>query len=622
MIITRPYPLFPLPRDYSDLTEDGKRLARVSVVSDISTPEKLVVAWDFFRRTYLARTKNAVFYKNGFSESPDFHFDMVEDLGRFGRNAQAAPRGSAKSTVIAIECSMLLSIAIKFYEIILALSTDKQVEERFDQIMMQFQENELILADFGEIKPKRGQALWNHHHLHLANGSVIKGLSVMGKKRGGRPRLFILDDPENDPDSDSEESRLVIREKFEVILFKQVIPMLEAGSSCFWVGTLIDKKSFLYQATKGDDPRFDFWNRKVYRAISYDKDDETKCSVLWPGMWSREFLEARKEEIGPSAFASEYCNEPISDQDKILLVDPRKNEYSVDGAFDFSSPLSNANKTKWQIRVFGEESDKRTYKEMEMPYHELVRPMFRVLLFDYAHGLQTKHDYSCIAICGFDREATLWVLDLWLGRAKDDTLMRLIYEYGLKWQVRILGIEAVSIQKTFAEALQEYISEQGDNRGDQWRGRIFPVTYPAKESKGQRIASALEWRFNSGRIKYPAHLQNQWPYDQLYAQTSDFTMDLALLQHDDVIDTIAQSKYVVKTKGKKFQREPSRSSLLDRIIKNEPVVPGMPILSGVPTSEITSEMLDILSQRKRNQRLIDPRNRRNRRIDPKRIIRG
>jgi len=228
--------------------------------------------------------------------------------------------------------------------------------------------------------------------------------------------------------------------------------------------------------------------------------------------------------------------------------------------------------------------------------------MFRILLFDYATGLTTYHDYSCIAICGFDTLGTAWVLDLWLGRAKDDTLMRLIYEKGLAWQVRVLGIEAVSIQKTFAEALQEYVAEQSGARGDQWRGRVFPVSYPAKDGKATRISS-LEWRFNSGRIKYPAHLKDTWPWDQLYAQTADFTKDLALLVHDDAIDTLAMLKYVIKTKGTQFQRERGKVGLRERIIKEQPEVKGLPLLSGVSSQEISDEMMNIMSQKTRRRNL-------------------
>lgn len=608
-------PYWPLPSDYGQLTAEGQWKARLAVLCRQDTPVNLVIAWDFFRRVYLGQTKDAVFYKNGFQESPDFHFDMIHDLAQYGRNAYAAPRGSAKSTVIAVEASILLSLTRPFYEIILALSTDRQVEERFDQIMMQLEQNELILQDFGVVKPKRGQALWNHHHLHLNNGAILKGLSVMGKKRGGRPQLFILDDPENDPDSDSETSRLVLIEKFETILFKQIIPMLESRSSCFWIGTLIDRKAFLYKAVTGDDPRFDFWNRKILRAISYDKNDITKCHVLWPSKWPRDVLEARRDEIGVSAFHSEYCNEPISAQDRILSIDERKNEYTVEGEFNGEAPLANTNIVKWNDRVFGDGGERRTYKEMSQRYNELVGPMFRVLLFDYASGLTSYHDYSCIAVCGFDMNATMWLLYGWLGRAKNDTLMRMMYETGLLWQVRIIGIEAVSIQKSFAEAAAEYMNEQAGIRGDSWRPRIHPVTYPAKESKSQRIASALEWRFNSGRIKYPAHLKSVWPYDQAYAQTADFTMDLALLQHDDFIDTLGMHKYIIKTKGSRFKRERGTPSLRERIIKNQPEVPGLPLLSGVSSAEVTDEMMNIMSQQRR-KRNIQPQRRRRERIKP------
>ena len=605
MIINRPYDIWPLPRDYTELSEDGQKQARLAVLFNQTTAYDLVVAWDFFRRVYLGGA-GKLFYKNGFEESPEFHADMVYDLGEHARNATAAPRGSAKSTVIGLEIPLLLSLTRPHYEIALGLSTDRQVEIRFDKLIPQLIENELILKDFGVVKPKRGRAIWNHHHLTLRNGAVISGQSVMGKKRGGRPQLYLLDDPENDPDSESQAAAQAVVEKFEVILFRQIIPMLESGSSIYWVGTLINRRSFLYHATTGDDPRFDYWNRKVLKAIAYDKEDSKKVYVLWPEKWSQEVLEARRGEIGPSAFASEYCNEPVSDQERILVIDPRKNEYTVEGEFDWNNPLVHTGLIKWSERFM--EPGRRVYKDFEKPYNELVAPMYRILLFDYGQGLSQYNDYSCIAILGFDTNNTLWVLDMWLGRAKDATLLRLIYEKGLAWRPRVLGIEAVSIQMSFAEAVQEYIEEMESKVSHPWRARVFPITYPSKVTKGQRI-SGLEWRFRPGRIKYPAHLAGKWPFDQLYNQTEDFTPDLALLPHDDAIDTLSMCQYVVKNRGGKFTREAGKPGLLERIRKNLPVVRGMPLLSGVNTAEVTGEMLDILSHRSRKS-IINPNDRR------------
>lgn len=611
-------PLWPLPKDYSTLSPANKKLARLAVLHKQDTPFDLVAAWDFFRKFYLGMAEKIKFYEDGAVESPEFHYDMIYALGQYARNARAAPRGSAKSTVIGLEIPLLLALTRPYFWTMLFYSTDRQKAPRFDVLMAQLRENELIIEDFGDLIPKRGQATWNHEFLKLTNGATISGQSVMGKKRGGRPGLLIMDDPENDPDSDSESSQLTIIEKFETILFKQMLPMLKPGACIFWIGTLINRKSFLYRATTGDDPRFEYWNRVVLRAIAYDKEDKSKYQLLWPEMWSKDYLEGQRESMGPSAFASEYCNEPISAQDRLLNIDPRKNEYIVDGELTTGFPLSSKNIVKWEERIFGEDNDHRSYKEMSKPYDELVGPMFRILLFDYAYGLTSYNDYSCIAICGFDTLGSMWILDLWLGRAKDDTLMRLIYEKGLIWQVRILGIESVSIQKNFAEALQIYISEQSGQRGDSWRGRVFPITYPAKETKASRIAS-LEWRFNSARIKLPAHLKDEWPYNQLYAQISDFTYDLALLQHDDAVDTISMSKHVVKTRGSQFKRDVGKPGLRERIIKRLPEVPGMQLLSGVSSDQITDEMCNIISQQRR-KRVINTKDRRIPRNKP-RIIR-
>lgn len=601
----QPHSLYPLPEDYEDLTLDGQKAARLAVLHRQDTPQHLVEAWNFFRRVYLAGV-GKLFFRNGFEESPQFHSDLIFDLGQHARNCIAAPRGSAKSTVVGLEAPLLLALTRPHYEISLGLATDRLVEERFDKLIQQFVENELILQDFGEMKPPRGRKIWNHHQLSLMNGAIIKGLSVMGKKRGGRPRLFILDDPENDPDSESQAAAQAVVEKFEMILFRQIIPMLESGSAIFWVGTLINRRSFLYHAVAGDDPRFDFWNRKILRAIVYDKEDSTKVSVLWPEKWSKEILEARREEIGPSAFSAEYLNEPVSEQDRILVIDPRKNEYSVEGEFDWNNPLAHTGLIKWSERFM--EPGRRVYKDYDKPFRELVLPMYRILLFDYGSGMSQYNDYSCIAILGFDTSNTLWILDMWLGRAKDATLLRLIYEKGLAWRPRVLGIEAVSIQMSFAEAVKEYIEEMESKVSTPWRARVFPITYPARVSKSQRI-SGMEWRFRPGKIKYPAHLAGKWPFDQLYQQTEDFTPDLALLPHDDAIDTISMSQYVVKNRGGKFIKEKGKPSLLERIKRNLPLVRGTPLLSGVSSAEITPEMMDVLSQNARKS-AIDPNNRR------------
>ena len=602
MIPSNPY--YPLPADYDQLTIDGQREARVATLCDQDTPTKVVERWNLFRRLYLT-TVGEQFYKGGFQESPPFHGQMVYDLASYGRNAVGAPRGSAKSMVIGTEIPLFYTLTRPYYETMLALSTDRLVEDRFDKLNTQLTENKYILDDFGVMKPKRGRAIWNRHHMHCTNGAVIKGISVMGKKRGGRPQLFILDDPENDPDSESQESSQILLEKFERILFRQIVPMLEHESAIYWIGTLINRRSFLYHATCMDDSRFNQWNRRVYKAITYEaKGGASKVEVLWESKWPAAVLEARREEIGDSAFHAEYLNDPVSDTERVLVIDPRRNEYTVDGEIEMFNPIAATNKVHWFDRVVsvGEET-KPTFNEQEKTFGELVQPMFRIATFDFASGLNKFNDYSCLGIFGFDHQNTLWILDMWMGRAKESTLLRMIYEKSKAWQVRVIGIETASVQISFKEAVEEYVQQQAESTPDKWRARVYPVKYPSNTSKADRIAG-LEWRFRPGRIKYPAHLSGTYPFDHLYMQTRDYTHDLALLVKDDAIDTVAMTQYVVKTKGTQTQVIEEVPSLRKRVLSGKSVVPGLPLLSGVSTNELSAEDIELLIDKKLKSAMI------------------
>jgi len=92
-----------------------------------------------------------------------------------------------------------------------------------------------------------------------------------------------------------------------------------------------------------------------------------------------------------------------------------------------------------------------------------------------------------------------------------------------------------------------------------------------------------------------------------------------LLQHDDAIDTLGMSKHVVKTRGGVLRRERGKTGLMERIIKNQLVVDGLPMLSGVSTSAISNEMMNVMSKQAR-KRVVEPNDRRLKRINPK-IIR-
>jgi hypothetical protein len=584
-------PWAPLPADYGDLTKDGQKQARLATICKQDTPMDLVAAWDLFRRLYLLPTDPGFFY-HSFVESPAFHYQAVYDLGDWARNILVAPRGFSKSTVIGTEVPLFFLLTRKYMRIALALATDRMIEGRFDTIIKQLVENPYILEDFGEQKPKRGQAIWNRHHINLKErGSKLEGFSVTGRKRGARPDFIILDDPEYDPESDTATAALVLKEKFETLLFRQIIPMLEKGSAIFWVGTMINRRSFLYHACYGKDSRFQYWNRRILKARAEDTEGVTQ--VLWDQKYDEDFLKAKEGEIGSSAFMAEYQNDPVSEQERVLRVDPHLNEYSIE-EYTSSDPFqctSDVSFYRWS----------RTEKKLEPvkePFNKLIGNMFRVILYDPAEGLSQHHDYSCIAIVGIDTDNCLWVLDMWMGRAKEIVLQNKFYAMGLKWQPRVAGIEAVSDQIAIVDSMSTFL--EGRREGG-WFPRIVPVNYSqvkGDKSKPSRIAT-LEWRFQTGKIKYPEHLKDRWPISQLYAQTRDFTYDLALLPHDDAIDTVAMSSFVVHGRGVKGPNPVKEPTLLEQIKAGQLRIANVPILSGMNASDLDNETLNALINRTR-----------------------
>jgi hypothetical protein len=590
---------FPLPADYGSLTKAGQREARIAVIRDHSTPEALVNSWVLFRNLYL-RPREDAFYAGGFKPSPPFHYEMIKDLGKHARNAQAAPRGFGKSVVIGIEVPLLLSIARPYYSIALSMSTDKLIEGRFDRLSIELTENRWIREDFGVLRPKRGGAIWNKHHMHLTNGSVIEGFSIMGRKRGARPQLFIMDDPEFDSDitGGSAGSQYIITEKYEQILFRQIIPMLVKGSGLFWVGTMINRRCLLYRACEEDDPRFKNWMRRVYAA---ENSDRTKS--LWEAAWPKDFLKAREAEMGTSAYSTEYLNRPLTDETKLFSVDPEFNEYNIPEYREMPPEetklmLHSRREATWSERVRLRGPDNSLNFETESKkeqVRDIFSQMYRVAIVDPASGLTGKHDYRGVGILGYDHNNCLWILDMWLGRVKDSKFYPILYNMAKAWQVRVIGIESFGQQGSLVDSFGEYVddftskltaSAEGTPSG--WVPRVVPIKPPQRLDKGSRIAE-LEWRFQSGKIKYPAHRASEWPISALYEQTENFTRDLALLRFDDAIDIIGLSNYLIHTKGRAGAKAPIKKTLLERIKTNEPVVPGIPLLSGVNVNDLTQE---------------------------------
>jgi len=568
-----------LPLDYRDLTVEGKRKARIAICSDHRNASTFVKAWKFFRQVYLLGS--GIFYDK-YVPSPPYHAGMVHDYFAFQHNLCAAPRGGGKSTVIAEEVPLLVMITKPKSVFAICTATQVLVEDRIDHLMEQLTENQLIYDDFGNLRPPRGGGMWSKKNLRLTNGSRIRGFPVDGRKRGARPHTFILDDPEYDPKN--EVSVKYLRAHFDTMLAKQIFPMLREGCRLFWIGTVLNSSSYIHHAlTTKEDKRFHLWNQRLVSAEVSDASGNIQS--VWPEMMSKEYLNHQKLMMGPAAYASEYLNKPLATGARLLVLDEDLDTYTVQGDY-LTNPWDS------QATLISQRVDMKTgaAESQRTPFSEFLKNLYLVIVVDYASTLAAYSDYSVVHVMGFDRDDTLWSLDLWMGKVRSETLVNQIFKMGSIWHPRIIGVEAVSIQK---EIFERVLARFADVPGSGWQPRVFPIRYPRGVSKAERIES-IAWRFSTHRIKYPRHLKTP-AYRTLYEQTENFTPDLALLEHDDCLDTIAMTPYLLRGTGSATRRH---VEILSRLRPRESGFSGLQALNA---SELTPNEINELLDRAYNR---------------------
>jgi hypothetical protein len=525
---------------------EGQKKARLNVFELAGeSPEDLVIAWAFAREYYL-RPKDAGWYKR-WKPSPPSHYGLIRDLGRFPRNAWGAPRSFAKST-IANEGTLVLSLALPHFSTLTLRATDKMARKNMEKLKFQLEHNPRLVEDFGKLRPVRGDRTWNTERLVLPNGSTLDGNSIGSHRlRGERPDLLLLDDPEWDEEEENSDRKIQLMEDFETMLFKVLMPMLDEGTAIAWIGTLLTRKSFLYHILQGDDPRFTYWNKRLMAVINPDG------SLLWEAKWTRETLETRRAMYGEAAFQSEMMNNPGSGSEKQFRIHPELNTYAIQGAPEKErDPLSSMLPLKF-FEGYRKEDGSTGLHEQSTPFGPFVSRMFRLITVDYAPTISPASDFSCIVVQGFDNQDTLWVLDVFLDKVRQDDLIRKIWELAAKWRVHYVGVEAVSVQKDLANRTRSDLALLSAGTG--YVPRVVDIRYPARMSKAERC-SGLSWRFNQYRLKVPAHRRPEFAIQQLYHQIENFTPDLSLLRHDDAIDTLAMHQFLLRRKGNAESQAP------------------------------------------------------------------
>lgn len=593
------------PDDYKDLTKEGQKLARLHAVSTWSSPDEYVRAWTNFRTYYLLSTEDGFFYKTKPTASPPAHYQWVHDYENFMLNLMGAPRHSAKSQIIGREVPLHRALTMNYREIMLVLCSKDLVKDRFLDLKRQLVENERIIEDFGIIKPSKGVGSWGEDLLQLNhNGAILRGVSVDSRKRGLHPHEIILDDPEYDPSVEGAVST-TLRKHINTFLFKVVLPMIEEGEKdamrIYWLGTMLNRQSALYEAAYGDDSRFQYWNRRVYPI--YWANDEGKKEYFWASRWGEPQIKRKRQIMGEAAFQAECMNNPVSESDLVFVIHKDWDTYKLIG-----------DKVVWAMP--GAEMITEWY---EADWSKTLGAMTTVMLVDSAYSLSPRADNRAVLVLGVDSRKWWWLLDLFIGKCPEAVLIDRMYQMGAQWEVARVGIEEAGLQTNLAADYDAKLAEyrnQSATDSEMWAPHVIPVKYSSRMSKGQRIMG-LGGKFSRHQIKFPAHLKHRGSWSQMWEQVTNFTIDLALLRQDNAIDCLAEMLYVrAPILGNAVEPADPRERLIALIQaghKTDPVT-GMPLYQLIDPMTIDPDVFirlgaqDHINEKRRREGRWTPQN--------------
>lgn len=197
------------------------------------------------------------------------------------------------------------------YVLLIGASGDS-ARENLQNIKTEIEENEKILEDFGSLQGDT----WTNVRLELTNETCIQakgsGASMRGTRfRQYRPDLIVIDDVLKDDAINSPSQRNKIHRWLKRVVFN-------LGKTAFiiWVNTIFhndDPVSRLCRELEAGD----LVNWIAVR-LGCIRPDGTP---LWPEYWDIQSLEDKKKTIGVSAFSTEYMNEPLADEERIIHIE-------------------------------------------------------------------------------------------------------------------------------------------------------------------------------------------------------------------------------------------------------------------------------------------------------------
>lgn len=426
---------------------------------------------------------------------PRFHRDIYVPLAdpKVKLLVVQMPRGFGKTTILQ---GFLLQqvVNLRHPVIVYVGDTYTQAELHTEAVREELEINDAITGIYGK---QKGVKKWTSNMWTTKNGITViprgSNQSIRGLKVGrSRPSLVIIDDPENDENSETREQRDKLWRHF----FAVIKPMLQSGhrtdTKIVYLGTPVHEDCVLFRfiellqsSALRDDPGI--------RVVQTGAKDADGCTI-WPELWSNERLdeeEAMYAEAGTlDTFYQEYYGQVIASKDADFPMD----------AVTY-------------------------YTEDELP-----GDLRTTMSIDVAYSMTRSADFCAATVFSTSSKAkAVFIREGVRRRMKPNKFLELLTQFNATYRPSRVYIQNVVLDEFF----QFYASEK-DTRLPFEKVKISR----RKDSKKRRIAS-LEPLYITGRLRFLKR------HSDLLAELWSHPRS----KHDDISDALAVGISKVRIPG-------------------------------------------------------------------------
>lgn len=419
------------------------------------------------------------------SSIPAFHKEIYDLIPISPRIALASPRGHGKSTIASVFYPLWLALFERRKDITIISASEGLAIEWLRKIKRELEINRRIIAFFGELKSDK----WSEGQIILKNASRvnIRARGAGGQIRGFRPDVLICDDLETNESVESEEQR----KKLKDWIFKDCLNTLMPEGQFIIIGTIIHPLSVLSDLLAVDNG----WVKKKYQA--YIDGRQEAGNELWGELWSHAKLQQRKREIGSWAFASEYMNNPVSDETVPIKED--------------------------QIRY---------WKELPLTYSS-------VLAVDPAYSDDEKSDFKTCSHIAIDQQMNRYLVSYIrthqpIGEFQNAIINLWVQNRGT---ITAVGIPNSGVEKSFFDSFMKTC----DSR------KLYPPVVELKNAFTQ-TGTSISIRGKKARVTaalQPLFEQGKYFINPNHIEARDELLTIGSSRWDDIVDTCAYAEQIL-----------------------------------------------------------------------------